>query len=235
MKRDNKIFLITGTSRGIGQSMALYFLEKGHTVIGCSRTDANISNILYDHYKLDLSEEKDILDFFKKIRGKYRYVDVLVNNAAINPVISNLSFISFQSIESVFKVNVFAPMLLIRESIKLMSRRKFGRIINIGSMAVKHEVKGESLYTATKASLNSITRIIAKEVNKLGITVNLIAPSAIRTELSGQIDPEALRKVLELNAIPTFGDFNQVNSLIDFLVQEKSNGITGQLIYLGGA
>lgn len=235
MKQNNRIFLITGTSRGIGESMALFFLEKDNIVIGCSRTDSNITHRLYDHYKLDLSQEKEILLFVKKVRSKYKTIDVLINNAAINPSISNLSFIPFQSIENVFKVNVFAPLLLTREAIKLMSKRKSGRIINIGSMAVKHEVKGESLYTASKASLNAITRVIAKEVNKLGITVNLIAPSAIKTELSNQIDQAALKKILELNAIPSFGDFDQVNNLVEFLVQENSEGITGQIIYLGGA
>ena len=96
------------------------------------------------------------------------------------------------------------------KSIKLMIRNKWGRIINISSMAAKLEMPGESVYTSTKAALNAYTRVLAKEVYSLGITVNGVAPSAIPTDLSAQINHEAIQDVLSRNAIPHFGKMDDV-------------------------
>jgi 3-oxoacyl-[acyl-carrier protein] reductase len=125
-------------------------------------------------------------------------------------------------------------MLCTREAIKLMLKNKFGRIINLGSMASKHEVPGESLYTSTKSAINAYSRVVAKEVAKMGITVNVIAPSAIETELSKKINRDALNEVLSRNAINELGDFTDVSNIIDSLIKPESKAITGQLIYLGG-
>ncbi|MBL0305007.1 MAG: SDR family oxidoreductase [Chitinophagaceae bacterium] len=107
-------------------------------------------------------------------------------------------------------------MLFCREAVKIMGRKKFGRIINLGSMASKHEVPGEALYTSSKAALNAYTRVLAKEVNRQGITVNVVAPSAIRTELSEKINQAALAEVLSRNAINDYGSFEDVSNAIDF-------------------
>ena len=172
---------------------------------------------------------------FKYIRKDFKRLDILINNAAINPAILSSALLPYNTIENVFKVNVFAVMLFCREATKLMLRNKSGRIINMGSMAAKHEVAGEALYTSTKSALNAYTRVLAKEVSQMGITVNVVAPAAIKTELSAKINQVALREVLSRNAIQDFGEFADVTNIIDFLVKTESNAITGQIIYLGGA
>jgi 3-oxoacyl-[acyl-carrier protein] reductase len=101
-------------------------------------------------------------------------------------------------------------------------------------MASKHEVPGESLYTSSKSAINAYTRVLAKEVAKMGITVNVVAPSAIETELSNQINREALNEVLSRNAINELGNFSDVSNIIDTLIKPESSAITGQIIYLGG-
>jgi 3-oxoacyl-[acyl-carrier protein] reductase len=121
-----------------------------------------------------------------------------------------------------------------REAIKIMGRNKFGRIINLGSMATRHEVAGEALYTSTKASINAFTRVLSKEVFNLGITVNVLAPSVIETDLSKAINKGALMDVLKRNAIKQYGNLIDVSNTIDYLIREESNSVTGQLIYLGG-
>jgi len=228
------VVLITGTSRGIGNYLANYYLDKNYKVIGCSRAIFDIPNDHYTHIVADLSNEEDILNIFKIIRKKFKRLDILINNAAINPAILNVAFLPFQTIENIYRVNVFAPIMLCREAIKLMIRNKYGRIINLGSMATKHEVSGEALYTSTKAAINAFTKVLSKEVESSGITANVLAPSVIETELSKAIDQEALFEVLNRNAIKKYGDFNDVSNLIDLLIKEESKSITGQLIYLGG-
>jgi 3-oxoacyl-[acyl-carrier protein] reductase len=227
--------LITGTSKGIGEYLANYYLINGFIVIGCSRTACKIKNDNYTHIIADISNDTEILNIFKIIRKDYKRLDVLINNAAINPAILNVAFLPYETIQKIFKVNVFAPIMFCREAIKLMSRNKFGRIINLGSMATRHEVAGEALYTATKASIISFTRVLSKEVSNLGITANVLAPSAIETDLSKAINQDALMEVLNRNAIKKYGDLIDVSNSIDYLIKKESKSITGQVIYLGGA
>ena len=232
---NKKVLLVTGSSRGIGKYVAKHYCALNYTVIGCSRSVGTIEHSNYHHKCLDISLEKEIIELFKYIRQEFKRLDVLVNNAAINPAICSGALLPYATMEKIFRVNVFAPMLFCREAIKLMLRNKSGRIINIGSMAAKHEVAGEGLYTSTKSALNSYTRVLAKEVSKLGITVNVVAPAAIKTELSAQINQAALTEVLSRNAISQYGELADVTNTLDFLINADSSTITGQIIYLGGA
>jgi len=226
--------LITGTSKGIGNYLAEYYLSQGYIVIGCSRSTCKIENEHYFHIIADIANEDEILNVFKFIRKNHQRLDVLINNAAINPAILNVAFLPYETIQNIFRTNVFAPIMFCREAIKIMNRNKFGRIINIGSMATRHEVAGEALYTSTKASINAFTRVFSKEVINSGITVNVLAPSAIKTDLSKAINPDALMQVLNRNAIKQYGEFTDISNLIDYLIKEDSKSITGQIIYLGG-
>jgi 3-oxoacyl-[acyl-carrier protein] reductase len=233
-KQVKSVMLITGTSRGIGNYLANYYIGKGFVVIGCSRNECEIKNENYIHIIADLSNESEVINVIRIIRKKFKRLDILINNAAINPVILNVAFLPYKIIENIYSVNVFATILFCREAIKLMMRNSFGRIINIGSMATRHEVAGEALYTSTKSSINAFTRVLSKEVASSGITVNVVAPSVIETELSKAINKDALKEVLNRNAIKKYGNLIDVSNSIDFLIKEESNSITGQIIYLGG-
>ena len=229
------VMLITGTSRGLGKYLADYYLAKGYRVVGCSRGCGAIEADRYKHFQVDISDSRAVLDMFGFLRKEYKRLDVLINNAAINPAIVSAALLPTASVEHVFKVNVFAAMECCRESVKIMLRGRFGRIVNLGSMATRHEVPGEALYTATKAAMLAYTRVLAKELGESGITANVVAPAALRTDLSAQVSAEALGAVLSRNAIKSYGDFSDVSGSIDFLLSPSSAAVTGQLIYLGGA
>lgn len=228
------VMLITGTSRGIGKYLADYYVGFGYFVIGVSRGAVEVENDSYKHLISDISNEEDVLNIFKYIRKEVKRLDVLINNAAINPAIVSAALLPYQTMMKIYQTNVIAPMLFCREAVKLMSRKKFGRIINMGSMATKHEVAGEALYTSTKAALNSYSRVLSKEVYRSGITVNTVAPSAIKTDLSAQINQEALKEVLSRNAIVEYGEMVDVSNSINYLISKESVAVTGQTIYLGG-
>ena len=233
-ERSQKILLVTGSSRGIGRHIAEFYCNENYAVIGCSTGSSTIEHHNYKHYSIDLASDADLLKMVADIRKIYKRLDVLINNAAINPAIMSSALVPYATIEKIYKVNVYAPMLLCREAIKLMIRHKFGRIINIGSMAAKLEVAGEGLYTSTKAALNAYSRVLAKEVYKMGITVNVLAPSAIPTDLSAQINQNALTDVLARNAVQEYGTMQDVTNTLNYLINEESSAITGQIIYLGG-
>jgi 3-oxoacyl-[acyl-carrier protein] reductase len=228
------VILITGSSKGIGRYLAQYFLEAGHTVIGCSRSNTDLDAPNYHHFKTDITVEDEILAIFKHIRLTWKKLDVLINNAAINPAILSAALLPTDTVEKTFKTNVVAPIIFCREAVKIMSRNKFGRIINMGSMAAAHHVPGEALYTSTKAAINAYTKVLSKEVYRAGITANVVAPSAIETDLSAKINQVALKEVLSRNAVATFGNFKDVSNAIHFLIKMESDAVTGQIIYLGG-
>jgi len=228
------IILITGTRKGIGRYLAEYYLKEDHQVIGFSRDECDLKSPCYTHFQLDVGDEHQVKQAFQEIRKKFGRLDVLVNNAAINPTISPFLLVPHDSLKNTFNTNVFGTMNTCREAIKLMMKNGFGRIINMSSMAVRLEVYGETSYTSSKAAVTSFTRILAKEVYGNGITCNVVAPAAIPTELAAAVDQVALKKVLERNAVPDFGKMEDVSNTIDWLIKKESNGITGQVIYLGG-
>jgi 3-oxoacyl-[acyl-carrier protein] reductase len=230
------VVLITGTSRGIGNHLARHFLDRGAIVVGCSRGDYDgIGDERYAHRAVDVSSEPEVVELFRFVRETHGRLDVAINNAALNPTLSLVALTPAQAAAETVAANLLGPFLVCREAVKLMMRRKSGRIVNIGSMATRHEVPGEALYTASKAGLNAFTRVLAKEVAEHGITCNVVAPAAVESELSAAVDPEALRQVLARNAIPGLGSPEDVAAAIDWLTEPGSAAVTGQIVYLGGA
>jgi len=229
------VMLITGTRKGIGKYLAEYYSKNLYQVIGCSRglIDYKLDN--YQHFCLDVSEESSVKKMFTEIRKKYGRLDVLINNAGVNYAHSPLLLVPYESALKTVEVNLLGTFLLSREAAKIMKKKSFGRIVNLGSMAVKHEVKGEAIYTASKAAIVSLTRVMAKEISSYGITCNTVSPAAIDTDFIKKINNNGLNEVLSRNAIPNVGSLNEVSNTIDWLINTESSAITGQSIYLGGA
>lgn len=234
---DNRpVILITGVSRGIGRHLAEHYLRREFKVVGCSRGAVNnLADSNFTHFQTDITQEKEVVSLFGKIREKFGRVDVAINNAAVNPKISLTLMTSMATAATTLHTNVLGTFAVSREAAKLMMRRKQGRIVNLSSMAAKHEVIGEAIYTASKAAVHSLTRVMAKEFYKYGITCNVVAPSAINTDMMNAVQSQALHEVLSRNAIPEIGTFADVSRTIDWLIQPENQHVTGQIIYLGGA
>ena len=231
---DKPVMVITGTRKGIGKYLAEYYAENGFIIIGCSRGDIDFELNNYQHYCLDVSKESSVKKMFVEIRKNYGRLDVLINNASVNYALSPVLLMPYESALKTVEINLLGTFLMLRKAVKIMMKKSFGRIINFGSMAVKHEVKGEAIYTSSKAAVVSLTSVIAKEVYSYGITCNVISPSAIDTDLMKNINSDALEEVLSRNAIPDKGRLEDVSNTIDWLIDQKSNAITGQNIFLGG-
>lgn len=228
------VIVITGTRKGIGKELAEYFSTQGHMVIGCSRGASGIENVNYEHHSLDITDELSVKSFFSQVRKKYGRLDILINNAAVNNALAPVVLVSYNAAASTMNTNFIGSFLMAREAIKLMMKNSFGRVINVGSMAIKYEEKGEAIYTASKAAVLTMTKIIAKEVYQYGITCNVVSPSAIKTDLMDNINPDALNVVLKRNAIPEMGTPKEMIDIINWLISPQADKITGQNIYLGG-
>ena len=231
---EHKIMLITGTRKGIGRHLAEYYVKKGYIVYGCSRSPIDYELENYHHFCLDVSDESEVTHLFSQIRTTHQRLDVLINNAAVNITRSPLLLVPYQAALKTVEINLLGTFLMVREAAKVMMKHSSGRIINFSSMAVKHEVEGEALYTASKSAVVSLTRVTAKELYPRGITCNVVAPSVLNTDLMNGVEKETLQRLLQRNAIHEMGKLEDITNAIDWLLSKESSAITGQVIYLGG-
>jgi 3-oxoacyl-[acyl-carrier protein] reductase len=136
--------------------------------------------------------------------------------------------------QNIFNTNFFGTFLCTREVSKVMMKQKFGRIVNFTTVATALRLEGEAIYAASKAAIENMTQTIAKELATYGITVNAIGPTPIETDLIKAVPKDKIQDLLDSQAIKRFGTFDDIKNVIDFFINEKSNFITGQIIYLGG-
>lgn len=226
-------YLVTGTRKGLGKELAEYYLKQGHQVAGCSRGKASIQHPNYLHFELDVSDEKAVVSMVRQTKKTFGRIDVLLNNAGI-AAMNHILTTPFSNAQAVFSTNFLGTFLFSREVAKVMMKQKVGSIVNYTTVAVPLDLEGEAVYAASKAAVESFTRVSAKELGSFGIRVNAIGPTPVKTDLIRNVPENKLQALLDQQAIKRFGEFDDVVNLIDFLNHEKSNFITGQIIYLGG-
>jgi 3-oxoacyl-[acyl-carrier protein] reductase len=229
----SKIFIITGTRKGIGKQLAEHYLSLSYNVIGCSRGKSSIDHPNYAHFELDVADEKMVMNMVRTVKKQYGRIDVLINNAGI-AAMNHMLTTPYRSAKKVFDTNFFGTFLFSREVSKVMMKQKSGRIVNYTTVAVALKLAGEAVYAASKAAIESFTRVSAKELGEFGVRVNAIGPTPVPTDLIRNVPKEKLEELLRQQAIHRFGEFEDVLNVIDFFIDEKSEFITGQVIYLGG-
>ena len=227
------ITLITGTRKGIGYYLANYYLDKGHIVIGCSRSAAGWSRENYYHFQADVADEPAVKVIFKFIRNKFNRLDYLLNNAGIASM-NHVMLTPKKTVDNILNTNVVGTFLFCREASKLMAKNKFGRIVNFTTVATPLQLEGEAIYAASKAALHSFTQVMSREVAELGITVNAIGPTPIDTDLIRSVPQDKMDRLIARQAIQRKGLESDVANVVDFYLQESSTFITGQNLFLGG-
>lgn len=229
----SKVVLITGSRKGIGKELSLYYISKGYTVVGCSRGEADIEDENYKHFCLDVCDERSVVKMVRSVKKKFGRIDILLNNAGIASM-NHFLTTSTKSVSKVFDTNFLGMFIVSREVSKVMMKQKYGRIVNFTTVASALRLEGEAIYAASKAAIENFTQTIAKELSPYNITVNVIGPTPIETDLIKAVPKDKLDELLEKQAIKRFGTFGDVKQVVDFFVDDKSDFITGQIIYLGG-
>lgn len=234
-----KIALITGAAKGIGKAIVQRFVLDNYFVIAVDvdkESGAKLiaefgeENVLFQ--KTDICNENEITNLFQTIAKSFGHLDVLVNNAGIirDNMIWNMPSDDF---DLVMNVNLKGTWLMCKEAAKLMKVQNSGRIVNIASRAWLGN-KGQSNYSASKAGIVGLTRVLALELGKYNVCVNAIAPGLIDTPLTQKLEKEVLQKLIEAQPTKSMGKPEDIANAAAFLASENTQFITGQTLFVDG-
>ncbi|QKJ33192.1 SDR family oxidoreductase [Mucilaginibacter mali] len=242
MKLDltDKVALITGSTRGIGQAIADRFLDAGASVIITgTQTDKieelkrNNTSSRVSYLQLDLTDHGSINAALAYI-STLQKVDILVNNAGINKIIVNTETTD-GDFDLLGNVNVKGPYILCREVSKLMKKNQYGRIVNITSIWSRITRSGRSIYTANKYAMAGLTTTLAIELGKDNILVNAVGPGFTLTELTAATNtPEEIKKLSEAIPVNRMADPVEIANVVLFLSSDLNTYLTGQNIIVDG-
>lgn len=231
---DERVTLITGTRKGIGRHLAEHYLAQGHRVIGCSRQGAaDLLHERYRHFSLDVVDERAVLELFASVRKDHGRLDHLINNAGIASMNHSL-LTPVETVRRVMDTNLTGAFLFAREAAKIMQKGRYGRIVNFSTVAVALNLEGEAAYVASKAAVEALSRVMARELAAYGITVNAVAPVPIATDLIRAVPKDKIDNLVARQAIRRLGTFEDVTNVVDFFLRPESEFVTGQVLYLGG-
>jgi 3-oxoacyl-[acyl-carrier protein] reductase len=232
--------LVTGGSRGIGISIARRLAGSGYHVIAVARRESDELRGSIEHATkqesgrivfrpFDLSETDAIPAFVKSLRDEFGAIYGLVNNAGIGTE-GLLATMHNSEIEALMRLNVLSPIILTKYVVRHMMADGGGRVINMSSIIASTGYNGLSVYGATKAAATGFTRSLAREVGKLGITVNAIAPGFVDTKLTQSLGPEQKQRIAGRSALRRLPETDDVASMVEYLLGEGGRNITGTVL-----
>jgi NAD(P)-dependent dehydrogenase (short-subunit alcohol dehydrogenase family) len=243
-----KVALITGGSRGIGRAIALTFADAGADVVVSSRNrrPPELEKVAEEirakgrralAMPAHVGKKEDVQNLVQKTLREFGRIDILVNNAGANPVLSSMVDLEEAAFEKVMEVNLKGALLMSQAVAKEMIKQGGGRIINISSISgLRARADGTGAYCISKAGVNMLTQVMARELADHNILVNAIAPGSIKTEMSrvNWIDPERRAQRIREIELKRFGEPEEVGGLALFLASEASSFVTGEIIRVDG-
>lgn len=238
----NKVVLITGANRGIGHGIALALGREGAIVIGTSTSEAGANsikqafqneNVLGTGMVLNVTSQQSIEGLIAAIKEHYGVVNVLVNNAAITQ--DNL-FLRMKESEwlQVIDTDLNSIYRLSKACLRDMIKARWGRIINIGSVVGSTGNPGQANYCAAKAGVVGLSKAIALEVGSRNITVNIVAPGFISTDMTNALSDDQREAIFQKIPMQRIGSIQEVAATVVFLASESAGYITGQTLHVNG-
>ena len=227
--------IVTGGSRGIGLGIARRLADAGFSAISIARkesselTAAIESNGAIHFVPFDLAAIEDIAGLVKRLRKDFGPIYGLVNNAGMSAE-GALALMSNAQMEQVLRLNTLSPMVMTKYVARGMMADGGGRIINMASIVASTGYSGLSVYSATKGSLVSFTRSLAREVGRMGITVNAIAPGFVDTEMTHTLKDEHREQIVRRSALRRMVGVDDIAGTVEFLLSDGAKNITGTVI-----
>lgn len=242
LKLKDKVALVTGASRGIGHAIARALGQEGAVVIGTATTKEGVdklttafkeANIKGEGVVLNVADQRSIDQAFEFIKKNYTMPSILVNNAAITQ--DNLLLrMKDQEWNAVIETNLSSIYRITKAVLRDMVKARWGRVINISSIVGSTGNPGQVNYAAAKAGLTGFTKALAQEVGSRNITVNVVAPGFIDTDMTRQLSEEQRNLLLQRIPLQRLGQAEDVAATVIFLASEAANYITGQTLHVNG-
>jgi 3-oxoacyl-[acyl-carrier protein] reductase len=232
--------VVTGGSRGIGLAISRRLATAGYSVIAVARRESDelrdaIQHAIKQgagglHFKAcDLSDIDGIPAFVKAVRDEFGAIYGLVNNAGIGTE-GLLATMHNSEIEALVRLNITSPIVLTKYVVRHMMADGAGRVINMSSIIATTGYNGLSVYGASKAAATGFTRSLAREVGKLGITVNAIAPGFVDTELTQSLSEDQRKRIAGRSALRRLPETDDVARMVEYLLGEGGRNITGSVL-----
>ena len=235
-----RIALVTGASRGIGQAIAKRLANEGYLVIGTATSEkgaAAVNDYLQElggaGRALNVQDTEQINQLFDSIEKEFGNVQVLVNNAGITQD-GLLMRMDDNAWERVLDVNLTSVFRTSKRAMKGMMKARQGRIINITSVVAAMGNAGQTNYTASKAGIEGFTRSLAREIGSRQITVNCVAPGFIDTDMTKDLDEALIQSMLNAVPLARLGKPEDIAAAVNFLASEEAGYITGTVLDVNG-
>jgi len=237
-----QVALVTGASRGIGQAISLKLAAEGIFVVATATSEAGAEATVAAitaqggaalAVKLDVTNSAEVEALFKKIVAEQGRLDILVNNAGITKD-GLMMRMKDNDWDSVLDTNLKGSFLCLREASKIMTKARYGRVINISSVVGEMGNPGQATYCASKAGLFGLTKSAARELAKRNITVNAVAPGFIETDMTADLPEKGREALLQNIPMERLGSVDDIAHAVSFLISPQAGYITGQVLSVNG-
>ncbi len=242
MKLKDQIAVVTGATRGIGQAIMLELAKEGAYVIGTATSGSGVevinkslkdNGIDGDAYVLDVADTESVSNFVKTLVEKDKSPSILVNNAGVTR--DNLLMrMKEDEWDTVIETNLTSIFRMSKAFLRGMMKARYGRVINIGSVVGLTGNPGQANYCAAKAGMMGFTKSMAQEIGSRGITVNLVAPGFIATDMTDELDDRQKEAMLANIPIGRLGEVGDIAAAVSFLASEEAGFITGETLNVNG-
>jgi 3-oxoacyl-[acyl-carrier protein] reductase len=224
------VIIVTGASRGLGQAIIERLIERGEEVIGLAR---NTSGLKINAIECDVSDYASVKNASKEVKRMKKPVKAFINAAGVASM--NMAVTTDEStVQKLIQTNLVGTIYCCQLFAPIMLRQKQGSFINFSTIAVALALKGESVYAASKAGVESFSRTFAREMADFNVRVNCIAPGPIRTDLLRGITDRQIEKITSQQVIQKQFQKSDVCDLVELLLDEKAKSLSGQVLNVGG-
>lgn len=229
---ENKMVLVTGASRGIGNAVCEKLASEGAVVYGGFRTVENREGKIIP-VQLDVCDRQSIKECIKTVKKEAGKIDILVNNAGIT-ILERLEMVADASVKKIYDTNVFGLLNVTKAAIRLLRKSDSPCIINMSSIMAQESDIGQTVYAGTKAAVESMTRTWTKEYSAEGIRVNAVAPGNVDTDMFNIISEEELKIELSKIGLGRIAKPEEIADVVLFLASDMASYVTGEVIRVNG-